>query len=81
MAKTIKRYSKAEKQIKAMKENIKAYFEAAGIEKGVADGITLTIRSYGKDTSVAKNLKYENPELYENLAERSETITALNIYF
>ena len=57
------------------------YFEAAGIEKGVADGITLTVHSYGKDTSVAKKLQYENPELYANLAERSETITALNIYY
>lgn len=81
MAKEIKAYSRKEKEIKAMKDNIKAYFEAAGIEKGVADGITLTVRSYGKDTSVAKKLQYENPELYANLAERSETITALNIYY
>lgn len=81
MAKEIKGYSRKEKEIKAMKDNIKAYFEAAGIEKGIADDITLTVCSYGKDTSVAKKLKYENPELYENLAVRSETITALNIYF
>lgn len=81
MAKKVKEHARAEKEIKAIKDNIKAYFEAAGIQKGVADGITMTVHSYGKDTSVAKKLKSENPELYTNLAERSETITALNIYF
>jgi CRISPR-associated exonuclease Cas4 len=80
MAQKAKELSKAEKEAKSIKDNIKAFFEAAGIKKGTANGVTMTLSVYGKDIAVANNLKVENFELYSKYAERVEGITALRIY-
>lgn len=80
MAKRAKELSRAEKTAKDIKENIKAFFQAAGIQKGTANGITMTLSVYGKDIAVANNLKADNLALYNSYAERVEGITALRIY-
>lgn len=80
MAKRAKELSKAEKEAKAIKENIKAFLEAAEIKKGTAEDLTLSLVSYkGRETVDTKTLREKFPDVYEMVIGTSQGYSVLKM--
>jgi len=69
-----------EKELKVLKDQIKAFMESANLKKGVAGNLTITLSQYkGRETVDAKKLKEEMPEVHSQYASVGEGYSVLKL--
>jgi CRISPR-associated exonuclease Cas4 len=80
MAQKVKSLASAEKEAKTLKDQIKVFMEDAGIKKGTAGDITLSLAHYkGREMINAVKLKQDEPEMYSAYVKIGEPYSVLKI--
>lgn len=80
MARRLKELSSYEKEIKALKENLKAFMEASGAKKLACGDITLQyVTRKGSATIDVARLKQEMPEIFETFAKQGESYSYVQV--
>lgn len=80
MALRLKELSATEKEVKEIKENLKAYMEAAKIKKALAGELTLSLVSYkGRESVDTKKLKESFPDIAMQVTKVGEGYSTLKV--